>query len=270
MSLKIFTLTFLSLQFIVAHGNVQKRHVLLHRTQNSNDERPVDAVQGPLTAEMPTMTSMLFFENKAKRMRGVISALARKVHLKKSIASPEEQKMESADLLLAEVYYFTSMIIWIILFLLIAFLYKQNWAIKELDEETLKALEPDTDFKNAFLCHEEPKQCCWACWCGGIRWADAQSAAGMFGFWVAIAIWLALGILDNLTHWVFWCLVAMLFTYFRSKLRTKLKMKNEWSNTMCDCALWCCCMCCAIFQEVRHVQELSKDNEKEEEQEPAY
>jgi len=273
MALKISMITLFSLGFFIAHGSVQSKHMFLHTSQNNDIEKPVDTVQGPLTAVMPQMSAVVFLENRAKRMKSVLSALARKVHLKKSVASPEEEKVESEDLMMGWVYWHSSMVIYFILFLLVAVIYKNNnWGMQELDEKTLENLEADSDFKSCIACHEEPYQCCCALFCGGIRWADAQSAAGMYGYWMAIAIWLAVAVLDSFTHWMMWVFISVLFTFFRNKLRQKLKMKNEWSDTMYDCTLWCCCMCCAIFQEARHVEELSKANDKEKETagEPGY
>merc|ERR550537_1909894 len=81
----------------------------------------------------------------------------------------------------------------------------------------------------------------------------------LVGFWVAIALFMTLEILDMMTGITMWILVAVFFAYYRQELRKKLNMKNDSEDAIKDFAMWCCCACCAITQEARQVKDAPKE-----------
>jgi Cys-rich protein (TIGR01571 family) len=175
----------------------------------------------------------------------------------------EEESIQSSLLASARQHWttlLTSGLVYIILVLIVAALYRTNKS--ELRDAEIPSTEGDT-FSFAFfdcirLKYDFLYMCLLACCCPAIRWADTVSAVkvGIMSFWPALILALALSVLGPLTGGVTLIAFAILGVAVRQRLRVYFDHAPHQPKTLfLDCMAWCCCFqCCALVQEAREVE----------------
>lgn len=151
---------------------------------------------------------------------------------------------------------FVVFVIWLFLYICVAFIFKMYSPGSPV--EVVAAASADHDFKyGAFACCEDVSLCCFACWCGGVRWADNMYRMGYMGFWFGLSVFLVMHLANGFLQGGFamWVLIAMVLTYFRQEMRKSFNLKNDHETVLKDLCLWCCCALCAIVQETRQLDD---------------
>lgn len=155
-----------------------------------------------------------------------------------------------------------SALIYAVLATLLAYYYKSHKAPvepkKAADESTFSTWT--TDILNPSDWAKDPAVCAMACCCPAIRWADSMQMVGIFSFWMAFAIFLAIETLNAITSGaLFWLVLAVVVAINRQKLRTAFGME---SNGFMDYLCACCCLPCVLSQEARHIDEAAQCGHK--------
>lgn len=169
------------------------------------------------------------------------------------------------DLMATIITTIISMFLWLVLYLVVAYVYSQNFLSPPVDLEKAQEAFKDQGFTHGpFSCHEDMEILAWSCCCGGIRWADTMQSLGMLSFWMAVGLFMFTILADTFTGGaVMWIVLAVVFTYYRQEIRKKFTMKNDGEDQVKDFGMWCCCACCAIAQEARHFKLAPKMEGKE-------
>lgn len=145
-------------------------------------------------------------------------------------------------------------ILWIPFGVLGALLFKMLKVDRPAKKEECKDEDLTKWSSEWYECHQNIPDCIWACCCPCVIWADNMYLLGEMRFWVGFALFLTVMVINTAAGGVFmWCLLTILFTYYRGKIRDRFGMPKETLDTAKDCGLWCCCSVCAIAQEARHI-----------------
>lgn len=156
--------------------------------------------------------------------------------------------------------------IWCSLILVTAWRYKSRKRWPDTEQKGL--LHNDAEFREwtsgPFDCLQDISVCFWACMCPCIRWADSLETAGILRFWVALAFFANLMLLNSIeSGLLLWLVGALSWMAFRQQLRRRFGMESDTTGTLFnDWALYCFCCPCAIAQEARHVEAASRAGHK--------
>jgi len=155
-----------------------------------------------------------------------------------------------------------SALIYAVLATLLAYYYKSHKAPvepnKTVDDKSFQ--DWTTGILNPSDWAKDPAVCAMACCCPAIRWADSMQMVGIFSFWVAFAIFLAIETLNAITSGaLFWIVLAVVVAINRQKIRTAFGME---SNGFIDYLCACCCLPCVLSQEARHIDEAAQCGHK--------
>jgi len=149
----------------------------------------------------------------------------------------------------------------ILVVLVAAAVYKMHYA-SELVADGVDMEQADFSHGN-FACMDNPTLSLYTCCVLQVVSSDNLNALGLLSFWLAIGMWI--GLMALVTCGVPWLLIALVFVYFRQKMRTKLNLKNDTGTMGCDWLMWSFCCCCAAVQEAREIEKAPKASPKTDE-----
>jgi len=195
----------------------------------------------------------------------------------KVIDSPgfHDKKIVGRDYDIVSLFAALSNLIWIVLFVACATIYKlryKQWP--EVDQELAQKPVKRVWSTGPFDCFADLPICLWSCFCPVIRWADTADMLGYLNFWVCIAVIAGLNLFIELgtgTHILGAIVVVILITWSRQKMRKTFGFEGQGEFCHCfgDCLFICCCMCCSVAQEARHVEDAARaDHEAVKSQRP--
>lgn len=153
-----------------------------------------------------------------------------------------------------------SALIYAVLATLLAYYYKSHKAPVEPKQEETTFNTWTSEILNPSDWAKDPAVCAMACCCPAIRWADSMQMVGIFSFWMAFAVFLAIETLNAITSGaLFWLVLAVVVAINRQKIRTAFGMD---SNGFMDYLCACCCLPCVLSQEARHIDEAARCGHK--------
>jgi Cys-rich protein (TIGR01571 family) len=154
-----------------------------------------------------------------------------------------------------DAYFVSSLCTWLIWALLVCLI----WFTKYPAEPDVDVLgDPVNTFERGhFSCMKNKHICACSFLCPVIQFADNQHLGGSLKGHVALFMFLACGLLNDVTmSGLFVCglFTSILIIFFRQKLRQRMGLEPWSLNTIIDIFYVCCCPCCAIAQEALVVQ----------------
>jgi len=161
---------------------------------------------------------------------------------------------------------FVSMVIWMTLVVVAAFMYKQS--SNYLPETGPKPVDPEktqqdlSDWQSKwYQCYNYPDLFLWACCCPCVRWAHTMDLLQFLDYWPAFLVFFVLSAMNQLTGFVFiGIFLTMVLVFYRQKMRKLFGMQNHgtFMGYAADCLGFCFCWPCFIAQEAHHISQASK------------
>lgn len=155
-----------------------------------------------------------------------------------------------------------STMIWIMMVVLVAFNYRVSESyfpeIGPAPEDPVTTRKQLSKWQFAwYQCASDLDICFWSCCCPWIRWAHTMDLLHLVEFGPALAIFLMLAMVNQLTGFVFiGVYFTMLLVYYRQKVRKVFGMQNygTCAGIFEDWLCLCFCLPCTIAQEAQHVK----------------